>query len=224
MSNQTGTKRVKDKEQCYRCGGPATSMEHVPARCFFPKGLRDHLIKVPSCALHNQDTSKDDEYVRGIIVSALGNNSTASQHWKGGVRQSYIHSPKLFLKTFENRKDNAFFHDRDRVDGLMIKIAYGLYYHIFHKIWQAIPAPFYKNFYFDDGKTDIEVRMSDYQKLPDYHIFEGSNPSVFKYYYLKSKEGNQVFFRFVFYDNFEVYIVPVKNAATRPEIILTRIH
>jgi len=213
---------MKDNKQCYMCGEPATSVEHVPARCFFPKGQRHNLITVPSCSLHNLDTSKDDEYVRGIIVSSLGNNSLARQHWKGAVRQSYIHSPKLFLKTFENRKDNSFFHDRDRVDGLMIKIAYGLYYHTFNKIWNAIPAPFYKQFHFDDGKTDIEVRMPDYGKIPEYNIFEGANPAVFKYYYLEGKNNGEhnVFFKLVFYDSFEVFIMPVKNATPRPEISL----
>lgn len=55
---------------CYRCNNIATSVEHVPAKCFFPKEHRKNLITVPSCEQHNNETSKDDEYVRGIIVAS----------------------------------------------------------------------------------------------------------------------------------------------------------
>jgi hypothetical protein len=126
--------------QCYMCGAPATSVEHVPAKCFFPIGQRINLITVPSCSLHNNDTSKDDEYTRGIIVSSAGNNQVATHHWKNNVLKSYKHSPKLFLTTFKNRKDKSFFHDRARIDSVMIKIAYGLYFYIFKKVWQSSPA------------------------------------------------------------------------------------
>lgn len=45
---------------CYMCDGPAASVEHAPAQCFFPKGYRLNLITVPSCLLHNNFISKDD--------------------------------------------------------------------------------------------------------------------------------------------------------------------
>lgn len=62
---------------CYRCNNIATSVEHAPAKCFFPIEHRKNLITVPSCEQHNNETSKDDEYVRGIIVASKGNNETA---------------------------------------------------------------------------------------------------------------------------------------------------
>ena len=64
--------------QCYICGSDATSREHVPAKCFFPDegSYRRQLITVRSCSVHNEDTSKDDEYVRNIIAMCIGNNAT----------------------------------------------------------------------------------------------------------------------------------------------------
>lgn len=204
------------------CGGPATGVEHVPAKCFFPKGQRQNLITVPSCTLHNNATSKDDEYVRGVIVSASGNNKLAIDHWRGDVRKSYIHSPKLFLKTFKDRRGNAFFHDRERIDGVMVKIANALYFHIYKKVWDSSPAPFYKQFYFDDDKTDIEVRFPNYKTIPEYNVYEGENQSVFKYYYLEGNmNGRQnCLFKMVFYEGFEVLIMPVKDSSNGPALIL----
>ena len=202
-----------NRRQCYMCSDPATGVEHVPAKCFFPKGQRENLITVPSCELHNNATSKDDEYVRGIIVSSAGTNKIALIHWRDGVRKSYLHSPKLFLKTFEMQKDNAFFHDRARIDTLMVKIAYALYYQVYKRVWQSRPAPFYKQFYFDDGKTDIEVRLPDYLSIPEYNVFEGANQSVFKYQYLEGKVNGQpnCIFKMNFYEGFEVIIIPINS-------------
>jgi hypothetical protein len=55
---------------CYFCGGEATGVEHVPPKSFFIKGQREELITVPSCDVHNQQKSKDDEYIRSLLLSS----------------------------------------------------------------------------------------------------------------------------------------------------------
>lgn len=207
--------------RCYMCGEFATSVEHVPAKCFFPKGQRINLITVPSCSLHNNDTSKDDEYVRGIVVSSAGNNRVATHHWKNNVLKSYKHSLGLFLTTFEKRQNNAFFHDRARIDSVMIKIAYGLYFHIFKKVWHSSPAPFYNKFYNDDGETDRDFRLLGYSNIP-YEIYDGGNQQVFKYQYFEGNFNGQpnVHFKLIFYDSFEVLIFPVDNGRVSPLLVL----
>jgi hypothetical protein len=203
------------------CEELATSFEHVPAKCFFPKGQRQNLITVPSCSRHNNDTSKDDEYVRGIIVTARGTNKLAVEHWRGNVRKSYLHSPKLFLKTFALRKENAFLHDRQRVDRVMIKIAYALYFHIYKKVWHSSPAPFYNKFYNDDGQTDMDFRLPNFKPTP-YDIYEGANQAVFKYQYFEGRFNGEpnCYFKMVFYEGFEVLIFPVKDGSVSPLLIL----
>lgn len=55
---------------CYYCGEPSTGAEHVPPKSFFIKGQREGLITVPSCDVHNQHKSKDDEYIRSLLLSS----------------------------------------------------------------------------------------------------------------------------------------------------------
>src|SRR5689334_3078766 len=67
---------------CYMCDSVATSREHAPPRCFFPilkqgVDLRKNLITVPSCDNHNSQKSKDDEYLRTVILMSVGNNGAA---------------------------------------------------------------------------------------------------------------------------------------------------
>lgn len=202
------------------CEEPATSVEHVPAKCFFPKGQRNNLITVPSCVRHNNETSKDDEYVRGIIVTARGTNKLAVDHWRGDVRRSYLHSPKLFVKTFNLRKDKAFFHDRSRIDSVMIKIAYALYFHTYKKVWHSSPAPFYNKFYNDDNQTDMELRLPNFKPI-SYNIYEGENQAVFKYQYFEGNFNGQpnCYFKMVFYEGFEVFIFPANEGSVSPLLI-----
>lgn len=56
---------------CYFCGGKVTGVEHIPPKSFFPKGKRENLITVEACDTHNQDKSKDDEYIRTIFLSSM---------------------------------------------------------------------------------------------------------------------------------------------------------
>lgn len=56
-------------QKCYRCSALATTKEHFPPRCFFPKGsgLNLQLRTVPSCKEHNNDKSNDDQYLLAHI-------------------------------------------------------------------------------------------------------------------------------------------------------------
>ncbi len=66
---------------CYMCDQEKTSVDHAPPKGFFPNGLRDQLITVPACQLHNEDSSSDDEYTRNIITMLITNNQTAIDHF-----------------------------------------------------------------------------------------------------------------------------------------------
>jgi hypothetical protein len=52
-------------DSCYFCGVAATSREHVPPKSLFDAGAAS--ITVPSCAEHNSNRSKHDEYLRLVI-------------------------------------------------------------------------------------------------------------------------------------------------------------
>src|SRR5437762_1911836 len=63
-------------EQCYWCGNPANSREHVPSDCLFPPGKRVNLITVPSCPNHNQNFQTFDEKFR-VFLQGRGTNADA---------------------------------------------------------------------------------------------------------------------------------------------------
>ena len=65
---------------CYFCGGEVSGVEHIPPKSFFPKGKRENLITVESCDIHNQNKSKDDEYVRTIFLSSMKTKGKGKEH------------------------------------------------------------------------------------------------------------------------------------------------
>ena len=56
------------------CDRNAVSSEHVPPKNLFPeqkdvgKDYRQYLITVPSCEIHNNHKSKDDEFLIGKTI------------------------------------------------------------------------------------------------------------------------------------------------------------
>jgi hypothetical protein len=88
---------------CYVCGKPATSVEHVPPRSFFPKEHRTSLITVPSCNEHNQIKSKDDEYIRSILLKIA--QSPASELVKKQER-ALERALEKFLEEFKKALDS----------------------------------------------------------------------------------------------------------------------
>jgi hypothetical protein len=69
--------KSSEKNQCYCCEKIATTRDHIPPKCFFPKkkhfpnggpDYRRQLITVPACSEHNNSRSSDDEYTAAVIV------------------------------------------------------------------------------------------------------------------------------------------------------------
>jgi hypothetical protein len=94
-------KGLEQQTFCYMCDQPSTSKEHVPPRCFFPKGnnekneQRTNLITVPSCDLHNSAKSKDDEYVRQFFAASLTSNPVGHEQFLDKGIATLKRSPAL---------------------------------------------------------------------------------------------------------------------------------
>lgn len=220
---------------CYICGQPATSQEHAPARCFFPKGeVTGILTKVDSCAEHNEDTSKDDEYVRNIIAMTIGNNEVALSHFLQSCIKSFIRSPKLLSATTKVRKrvyykekENedikptyAFQIDRYRIDLVMRKIAYATYFKKYGTTWNrelTIGTEFLRH----DGMNtdDFGLLIQSAKKVLDIPTFEGTNPEVFKFSFLQteSEDTNDQILVMKFYEGFEVWVFAQADT-TEPQL------
>lgn len=209
---------------CYICGQPTTSQEHAPARCFFPKGdIKGELTKVGSCSIHNEATSKDDEYVRNIIAMTIGNNEVALSHFLNSCIKSFIKSPKLLSATTkinrqvyvkEKEQDEikptyAFQIDRSRVDLVMRKIAYATYFKKYGMPWNrelAVGTEFLRTTGIE--ADDFGLLIQSAKKVLDEPIFEGTNQEVFKYSFqqTESDDTNDQILIMKFYEGFEVWI------------------
>jgi len=136
------------------CDSPATSREHVPPKCIFPENkdladqnLRDGLITVPSCEIHNSKKSADDEFLMVSLAGIFGNNSIGYQHKMTKVNRAITKaSNRLLDKVFLNRKHfvvqlegNKFIEvirgtpDCRRLEQCFERIAFGLFVHHFKK-------------------------------------------------------------------------------------------
>jgi hypothetical protein len=211
--------------KCYLCDNEATSVEHCPAQSFFPKDNRTDLITVPSCSIHNEQTSKDDEYVRNIIAMTKGNNSVGANHFKNKGLRSLQRSIALsnitfknpkqlnFIKDDDNSKTLAFVVDRNRFDKAMRKISYGLFYFKFHQTWNHKLAIAAHNLVTENLETDsIAEWIRANNKLGTDFPYEGSNPDVFRYSFLHFTFSHHKFLVMKFYNWFEVWAIPREDS------------
>jgi hypothetical protein len=146
--------RIKKNVQCYCCEKIATTTEHVPPECFFPKkkylpsGSRDYkknLITVPSCSEHNNLKSKDDEYTAAVIVlnseSELAFSIFKTKWVQTLLRRDATLGKKIFSRAepvkIISRKNHilipyetlAISYEMNRIDHVIESIARGLYYY-----------------------------------------------------------------------------------------------
>lgn len=86
--------KKKRLSQCYVCGREATTQEHVPPRCFFPRGAGQQLLTVPSCPEHNNAKSHDDQYVLAhICMNASWGDNLAKQIFRRSVEPQLERKP-----------------------------------------------------------------------------------------------------------------------------------
>lgn len=221
---------------CYICDREKESVEHAPAKCFFPKGKRENLITVDSCSKHNEDTSKDDEYVRNIIAMAVSNNDVAYQHFLKKCVRSFENSQALlkettgekrrvFIEDVENNKGllkptYAFKIKRKRIDKVIKKIGYAIFYYNYGERWNRelfTGTEHLRNEGMEAEELGKLIQDSK-KELVDLE-FKGYNPKVFKYAFLhKEKENIHDSIMIArFYEGFEFWLFS-KNNTTGPKI------
>jgi hypothetical protein len=209
--------------KCYMCDSDSTSVEHAPPRGFFPTGQRTNLITVPSCQSHNEDTSKDDEYVRNIITTSIENNQTSMDHFLDKSLRSYQRSPGLTSEVIKSLKDvsfhkenaKAFQFDRERFDKIIRKIAYALFYKEFEFTWERLLAVTTNQIKMTDMTNDhlgelFETLSDDLNEL----VLKGENPLVFQYSFIEfGTDPHDKAIFMLFYEGFPFWIIPDKTSS-----------
>jgi hypothetical protein len=206
---------------CYACNDPASTVEHVPPRGFFPPGKRLNLITVPSCRAHNNDLSKDVEYVRNLAPLVVGTNEVGLRQFTDKVMRSYERSPALKAQTFKNMQEvriggqpaGLLTVEVDRVIRIMEGVARGLHYRDTGQKqwdWVIIPASMMhrENIPAEAKRTWKQLlTLFDSVKLADRQC---SNPEVFTYASGSNPSptvGTYWYYRLCFYGGFTIKAV-----------------
>ncbi len=203
-----------NENKCYLCGDTAESVEHCPPKCFFPKGHRNNIITVPSCSVHNQETSLDDEYARLIITMNCNNNTISFDLFKDKVLKSIQRNPALrnLIKLTKLEEISKIQIDRKRLEKEMTKIAYALYYYEKKTTWNKELIVAFRDLVRDDNTQDelgelIEQTEKRHTDCGYQYKYSGDNPDVFKYVFFEAN-NDDVILKMVFYEGFDVWICP----------------
>lgn len=207
-------------QTCYACQNIATTREHVPPKCLFPKqkdvtgdvDLRRNLITVPSCEEHNLCKSEDDEYFLYVISMNLPANAIAQAHWSTKLKRAFERRPTLINSMLSNSEDvnvmdrhTGRIYEAVRVDlngscfnKTLELIALGVYYHHIGERWvgNIRVHPDFIDFPHESNAADIvtnrRVLFDVAKKLFASAPQYGDNPKIFWYQVHKQPAGDHL--------------------------------
>lgn len=218
---------------CYvdHCENPANTVEHAPARVFFPEqgdagiNYRERMVTVPACREHNSAYAKDDEYVAYTMHAHIRTNQAALRNFDTKILRAMERNIKLIDHIYKNRRlawlpegsklrRRAIFDvDKARVDRVMRRIASALYYKT-QKRRVAIDSDRYLVYSPDtisptDLKSDFPQEIEAYLASKTCYIsLPLWNQEIFSCdYHIDSTEQERFVFRFTFYGNFKYRVI-----------------
>lgn len=200
------------RDRCYCCNAPATTIEHVPPKCLFPEqkdlppsvDMRRNLITVPSCAEHNLQKSRDDEYLLYVLTMNLPAERIAQDHFftktaRAIKRRSSLAEHILASATsvvLHDERSNAIFETlavpvEARLEAALEKVALGLYRHHFDKSWSGSlrVAPEFHHFPDETWNQGLQQASAFADMLFAETTLHGENPLIFKYQVATNEAG-----------------------------------
>lgn len=216
------------KNECYWCGAPATTKEHVPPKCLFPeekdskdffnKSYKNNLITVPSCEQHNNKKSGDDEFLLTVLSLTFCGNSIGYFHSHTKLARAIKRNPHL-IKSYLNiiREENI------QIDGINFPVAYakidnqrifkcfesiarGIYYHEFGERFKGKCGilPLFLKYEHQSIYTVLSKILNDKQST-EWKI-KGTNPDIFTYQFGPVDQYKLRPMKMTFYKNIEVLV------------------
>lgn len=215
---------------CYMCDQSEISREHAPPACFFPeakvvgKNLRKNLITVPSCDAHNSQKSKDDEFMRAIILMQSVDTSPAGQkHFFGKFMRGAQRRPEAYKSFFKSQgtvdggKKQAFRLDRKRFDECARHVVRALAFHE-AKAKLVVPMSITSPNFYSAIQDDKVVPHKPTKKIVAATQFflqgepvQGDNPEIFCYRIRFDVAESMCCFAGLFYGFFELYAYASKG-------------
>jgi hypothetical protein len=202
-------RRFPKNSECYSCSALATDKEHVPAKSFFPSGMRRNLVTVPSCPEHNESYSKDVEYVRNMIVCSEGLNPVGEGMFET-ARRSFDRNEGLFRKSMRGMRPLgeeaiAFRFDLRRLRTVIRGIARAVYFNQnasrFEGGWNVL-AGLHTDASIAGKPDEWQVRRILLDSF-EYEDLGFPEPAVFRCE--QAKAGQQVIYRLTFYEGFTAF-------------------
>lgn len=227
---------LSESNLCYRCERLATTRDHVPPSCFFPKSkylpqgsknYRDNLVTVPSCELHNNLRSRDDEYTAALFALTAGSplsSQLLSSKWIHSLlRNEGSLGKRIFRKSHPVNvvvKEGKILVQRDtvsltieveRIERVLEAIARGIYFqHNNCQLrWNGGCMVFGLNLLSKELKPasnahDLAQLDECFKSLEDHQGLgldrRGSHPEIFYYQFFQANSGD-IKIRMVFYAN-----------------------
>jgi hypothetical protein len=217
---------------CYCCDRPATSDEHVPAKCFFPEqkdlppgvDLRRNLFTVPSCDVHNSKKSSDDQYFWQIVTMAQGLNECGKQMVRTKVVRSMKRRPALVGSVVSTAKSSYVYEfkikawlptgmvyfDNVRVFNTLEYFARALYFWHFKSKWPGAAGAFPNFTQWGKKRPDLSDRRTYSRILANTASIAatlpkfGENPDVFYYQVLPPDGTPGVIMQATFYGSVKI--------------------
>jgi hypothetical protein len=127
----------------------ATTFDHLPPACLFPKPRPNDLVTVPACFNCNNAASKDDEAFRVFLSLQIGMETpTIHSLWKDGALRTLQHNARLKQRVVDQswqvdlRTPAGIFLGKRRVirvpvhthNAVIDRIVRGLYFHHFGEV------------------------------------------------------------------------------------------
>ncbi|MBN2526978.1 MAG: hypothetical protein JXR76_11345 [Deltaproteobacteria bacterium] len=218
----------KESETCYMCVAPKVSREHVPPKCLFPEqkdlpagmDYRKNLIKVPSCKVHNLNTSDHDEYLMAVLVWHFKNNGAAYNHAATKVLRALKRRDGALATTILQDAQSVSVRgqqtvklkiDTERVIGELDKIARGLHFKHYNEKWTDELLVYPPSMQNENAQINIiheellRKNRQTFQNVPRH----GENQEIFYYQFLE--ENGDKALRMVFYEGFEAVAIPKES-------------
>ena len=222
---------MKSATTCYMCDSVETSREHASPLCFFPEAkeirrdLRRNLITVPSCDRHNSYKSKDDEFLRSVILMTSETSETWRYQSFRKLLRATARMPHAYESFFRDKgtvaqgKDRVLQIDRQRFDRCIDHLARAVFFDAFKRKWQLSMSIVSPNFFSGISAGQIvphkltgSIVETSRQFLCGEPI-RGENPEVFKYRLRYDEVGEGYTFAAIFYGCFEVYSYSSRDLA-----------
>ena len=155
--------------RCIYTGRPATSADHVPAKCFLAQPLPANLATVPCDGEFNSSIARDEQYFLMLLGQVVIHPAIARRVHEGGdIDRALVRSPGLdqrLINQLQVTGDGrvAIMPETERIDRVLRKLAAGVYYVRFEK------APGIDHFaslglHSFDEPGDIAIKLSWSQK------------------------------------------------------------